>query len=610
MPAAKVTTTVEDQSTRVSSTSSYNAAIVIEAKKGPIDVPVKVTGQTDFLRKFTPNERYELGWDMGILEAYRYLEDQSGLYVVRCAHVEDSESDGSDASVSVAGCKFSIDIVGNQNVSFKDTEDYKNGLTYNQFKSLESDGDWKSGNNDACIIYASSPGKYGNDITVEIETDETKVKLAGAFLVRVYNNDILKETFTCSLDPSLKNGYGVNCSIDKVLQGSLYIRGAVNPIDTNLTEDAYVVEIVTDDEKVYTGYTNIEGTKGSTIDISNVYQNAYCKTLFRTMEDRTYTCKYTGKSVEHYVLPKAGRLDLSSGSDGTIATIGDRIRALKTLGNMNDVDIQLIMDGGQSSEAYQLAIKDICDKRDNSCHGIICTPYECEVNSDALTAITNYRKYDLNMNSYSMEMYTPHQKYYDEFNDRYVWLSPGPYVSSLIMQTARERGWHWAVAGYNRGIVDSVDVANAFDTTIVDELSDMQVNTIIKDPGSGNVIWDELTLWNQAADLQDAHIARWINIYLRPALKQMLKSFLFEFNDAETRNLIVKKIETFMDPQKAARACYAYRVVCDESNNLPNDIENNKLNCWLYVKPTKIAKWINQKIIVTPYSTNLESLEI
>ena len=69
-------------------------------------------------------------------------------------------------------------------------------------------------------------------------------------------------------------------------------------------------------------------------------------------------------------------------------------------------------------------------------------------------------------------------------------------------------------------------------------------------------------------------------------------------------------LDTFMQPQKSARAVYAYRIVCDESNNTDSDIANSILNSWLYIKATKISKWIKQSIIVTPTSVNLEEIEI
>ena len=104
MPAPRIITSIEDQSTRINSTGTYNAGIVIAAKKGEINKPIKVTGQSDFLRKFTPNERIEIGWDMAYYEAYQYLANQKNLYVVRAAHTEDLESKEDDYPVLYGGC--------------------------------------------------------------------------------------------------------------------------------------------------------------------------------------------------------------------------------------------------------------------------------------------------------------------------------------------------------------------------------------------------------------------------------------------------------------------------------------------------------------------------
>lgn len=535
MPAPKIVTNIEDQSTRVSTTGTYNAAIVIAAKKGEINKPIKVTGQSDFLRNFTPNERIEIGWDMAYYEAYQYLANQSNLYVVRAAHTEDLETDEVDYPALYGGCVIKTANAANDNMGLD------KGIVSPQEYSFQAD--------DVLLIYGANEGAYNNEISIVIDTDPKTVKLNGAFIVKVYKKNVLVETKTCSLNPSLKNGYGVNCFVETVLAGSLYVRAISNAIE---------------DEN------------------------------------------------GNYPLPKSQStpIALTGGSDGSAVTDADRIKALKTLSNLNNVNIQLIMDGGNTTATYAKAIADVCTARDESCNGIISTRYEDEVAADPLTAIKKYREEELNINNYNMELYTPHQMIYDEFNDRNIYVSPGPFVASLIMSTANALGWHWAVAGYNRGVVNSLDVAASFEPTVVDEFSDIQVNTIIKDPGFGNIIWDELTLQSTASDTQDAHIERYLNLYLRPTLKEALKPFLFEFNDEETRRVITRMIDTFMRSEKAARACYSYRIVCDETNNLDDDIQNNILNSWLYIKPTKIAKEIRQKIVVTPYSVDLESLEI
>lgn len=523
MPAPKVTTNVVDQSTRVVPLGTVNTGIVIAAKKGPIDTPILITGQTSFLRTFAPNERLEIGWDLAYFEAYKYLETQGRLYVVRAAADD----------VMYGGCTIKVADSENENMSLE-----KGLLDPKTNKFLEDD---------ALLIYGANPGAYNNDLSVIIVTDPEVVKLKNAFLLKVYKKGVLVETHTCSLDPSLKNGYGVNCFVETVLEGSLYVRAISYAVD-----------------------------------------------------------------IDGYPLPKAQEtmLPLVGGDDGSAVTDAERIRALKTLSNVNDIPLQLVIDAGNTTVAYQQAINDLCAVREDSCHGILSTRYEDEQNADAVNALKAYRKNDLNLNTYNCQLYTPHQKMYDQFNDRYIWVSPSCYVASLIAKYSESLGYHWAVAGYSRGVVNSIDVAKTFEPQEVDELSDNQINTIIKDPGSGNVIWDELTLQSTASDMQDAHIARYVNLFLRPSIKEALKPFLFEFNDEVTRALIVRMLDTFMQPQKSARAVYDYRIVCDESNNTDSDIANSILNSWLYIKATKISKWIKQSIIVTPTSVNLEEIEV
>lgn len=773
MPMPKVTTNVTDLTTRISSTGTYNSAIVIAAKKGPVNTPVLVTSQTDLLERYTPNEKIELGWDGAYYEAWTYLASQSNLYVVRAA-AEDA---------LYGGCLIKTTDSDDDHKSLE--EGFTIAKNTNALDNIDFDYE-----NDALLIYGADQGDYNNNISVAIITDPDEVKTEGCFMVRVYKDGVAVEEHICSLDPSFKNGYGVNCFTENTLKTSLYVRGDVND-DESLIKTSYEVslvgtvtfdtpiikvtnawtkdhkyeagdciksvalenadgfyeciqggysshdpvafasntayyETVEDNEcvwalreilKPYTLETNydakdivtitkgskvmrframVEGVTGTTepewfetdeegqptttpkttvddgtitwanldqtetvmdlkgytfkeaqagtklnLDKYDVYSDYYLASPINrpettyiddpttVIDERSegkaftinYTATYTGNtSVEHYVLPKPSKKQngayvptkLAGGSDGTAVQDGKRIEALKTLGNLNDINIQLVMDGGNTTPAYHRAIDDLCNKREQSCKGIISTPYENELGmltGSAQADILTYRRSQLNANTRNLELYTTHQLIYDEFNDRNVYVSPGCFVAARIMNVAQALGWHWAAAGYNRGVINSLDVANTFETSEVDTFSDNQINTIIKEPGMGNVIFDELTLLNKACDLQDAHITRWIDIYLRPRLKTALKSFLFEFNDEITRLLITKMIDNFMQPEVASRACYEYRVVCDETNNKPNDIQNNILNCWLFVKPTKLAKFIKQEIIIAPNSADLSDIE-
>lgn len=794
MPMPKVTTSVVDLSTRVTTTGTYNAAIVVAAKKGPVDTPVLVTSQTDFLEKFTPNEKIELGWDTALLEAYIYLGQQPNLYVVRSANTTSDETPALYGGCHIRTFKSEKEHAP-LDKGFKDVAEHtymNGGVPDTKTKHYDTPEDVLDEDEDAMIIYGSSQGAYSDDLAITIITDPDQVKLDGAFIVNVYKKGVLVETKTCSLDPSLKNGYGVNCYVENVLTASKYIRADVNDNDDAIKATSYEVavagqvnfkntvvdviekaltldslmmhpieaynvgdirwvndtngglegafgfykcvtagttassekrpafiskglykpsvidgtavwelqEIVKDyatetdynagdivrttvgantlyyralyagasgvempkfgtdvyevldgttlwenqaqtlNEVALTGYTHIKKAKDVPFDITNkLYSDLYLvtplerdKTIFidnplrrvdftkspaavvvdKEEKEIKYTAKYTGVAgAEHYCLPKATteKVALYGGSDGAAPTNVENIRALKTLKNTNAYDIQLIMDGGNTTPEYQRAIDDICVYRENSCKGIISTPYVNEMGmspsyASAQEAVVGYRKKELNANTRNLELYTTHQLVYDEFNDRNVYVSPSCFVAARIMNVAQTNGWHWASAGYNRGVINSLGVANNFDPTQVDTFSDAQINTIINEPGSGIVIFDDLNLQSQASDLQDAHISRYIDIYLRPKCKTALKSFLFEFNDEQTRMLVDKMLTTFLNEEVSARALYDYRIVVDETNNRPIDIQNSIMNVWIFVKCMKLAKWIDTKLIVTPYSVD------
>ena len=809
----KVTTSVVDLSTRVSATGTYNSAIVVAAKKGPIDTPTLVTSQTDFLERFTPNETLEIGLDTAMYEAYLYLAQQSNLYVVRSANTTDENDPALYGGCHIRTFKSDKDHAPIDD-GFRDVEEHvyngEGGIPDMSTKHYDTPEDVLDEANDAMIIYGSSQGAWNNDLAVTIITDPDKVKLEGAFIINVYKNKVLVETHTCSLDPSLKNGYGVNCYAETVLRSSNYIRADVSDDENVIKDTSYPLEVigkydfknatvefikeikvatgestfdtykitrkqaynegdirwvndenggiagaygyymcttagqtatniptfianstykatVVDGDVVWTlkeiekelaintdynageivckeltnksyyyrvlntgatgneetegfakgeyfvkdgtiefslqeqtvetlneiGYTYIEKPAGSTFNLDKytVYVDQFLgaeqvrpetvkinnplrsidwttgkvsvepeivaptyKATYGIYDKESGTYEYD-ELTEHYCLPKESTslVKLAGGSDGLAATNVENIRALKTLKNMNDYNIQLIMDGGNTTPEFQRAIDEVCTYREDSCKGIISTPYINEMNmhsdyTSSQEAIVGYRKKELNVNTRNLELYTTHQLIYDEFNDRNLYVSPSAFVAARIMAVAQEYGWHWAAAGYNRGVINSLDVAKSFDNSEIDTFSDAQVNTIIKEPGMGQVIFDELTLLAKASDLQDAHISRYIDIYLRPRIKNALKQFLFEFNDEQTRNLITKMLTTFMDPEVSARALYDYKIVCSEENNRPRDIQNNICNVWIFVQVMKLAKWIPVKLIVSPYGVSFDDL--
>lgn len=747
MPRSGVSDYINDQTNRVSTTGTYRTALVVASKKGNPNVPMLVTGQTNFLENFTPNETIELGSDLAMFEAYLYLNEQPNLYVVRAIHDD----------ALIGGCKIRTFKSSLKNESLK--EGFSN--------TDEADFDYEQ---DAVLIYGKDPGNYNNDISVAIITDPEEVRLDGCFIVRVYKNNVKVEDHICSLDPSFKDGFDVNCYVENVLKNSLYIRAMVNDDEDVITDTSYAVNVVgtvkftnstiavkttmlrdhaytkgtitrvadlsdqtafyectkdgttahvtpsftteeaykdvvedgdatwtlkeivkkyetekeykagdivtitnktkvmnfraktagttstvqptwiVDDVPVETvqdgtvtwvnldqteevssivAYTYKQGQADTKLDLSSykVYSDYYLvqeANLPKTVEiedptltvpatvtaDVTYVATYNGTvSEEHYTLPKASDIEagayvptkLAGGFDGSAVTDGDRIRALNTLRSTRDYTFQLIWDGGNTTPAYQREIDSLCEARNQSCHGILSVPFENatgRITGDAMQDTLDYRRNSLG-SSMNLELYTTHQLVYDQFNDRQMYVSPGCFVAARIMDVAQTYGWHYATAGENRGVINSLDTAVTYEDGVLDSFCDYQINPIIKEPGVGQIIGDDYTLISKACALQDAHISRYVNIYLRPRLRDSLKSFLFEFNDDETRNLITKMLETFMSPEVSSRAIEDYRIVCDRTNNKDIDIQNSICNVWVYIRPTYIIRWLKLGLILT-----------
>jgi hypothetical protein len=91
--------------------------------------------------------------------------------------------------------------------------------------------------------------------------------------------------------------------------------------------------------------------------------------------------------------------------------------------------------------------------------------------------------------------------------------------------------------------------------------------------------------WNRT------NVSRLIN-YVRRQLTLAARPFVFEPNDALTRNQIAGVIQTLMVDLVAKRGIYDYLVQCDEQNNTPARIDRNELWVDVAIEPVKAAEFI------------------
>jgi len=160
-----------------------------------------------------------------------------------------------------------------------------------------------------------------------------------------------------------------------------------------------------------------------------------------------------------------------------------------------------------------------------------------------------------------------------------------------------------AAAGTRRGNIDNATNIGYVDSTtgefitiktrigIRDVLYINFINPLVFFTGIGLLNYGNKTSFNSASALDRTNVARLI-AYVRRQLTLAARPFVFEPNDALTRQQLQGVIQTLMLDLKAKRGIYDYLVICDESNNTPARIDRNELWVDVALEPVKAAEFI------------------
>ncbi len=160
-----------------------------------------------------------------------------------------------------------------------------------------------------------------------------------------------------------------------------------------------------------------------------------------------------------------------------------------------------------------------------------------------------------------------------------------------------------AAAGTRRGIIDNALSIGYLDSEtgefistktrigIRDVLYINFINPLVFFTGNGLLNYGNKTSFNSQSALDRTNVARLV-AYIRRQLTIAARPFVFEPNDAITREEIAGVVESLMIDLVAKRGIYDYLVVCDESNNTPARIDRNELWIDVAIEPVKAAEFI------------------
>jgi hypothetical protein len=294
-----------------------------------------------------------------------------------------------------------------------------------------------------------------------------------------------------------------------------------------------------------------------------------------------------------------------SASGAFTVDLGDTTAAYNKFLDDSETDIDfLIMGPGlgskEASQAKANKIITICETRQD-CVGVVSPERTDVVNiSNSATQTANVIDFFSPISSSSYVVFDSAYKYvYDRFNDVFRYIPGNADIAGLMARTTRDSFPWFSPAGLQRGILlNSIKLAYNPTKAERDLLYQNRINPVINQPGTGVVLFGDKTGLAYASAFDRINVRR-LFLYIEDSLKRAADAQLFEFNDEITRANFVNITEPFLRDIQSKRGLIDFRVICDESNNTPDIIDNNEFRADIFLKPSKSINYVELTFVAT-----------
>ena len=386
---------------------------------------------------------------------------------------------------------------------------------------------------------------------------------------------------------------------DYLARYSNYLYAGDNPSDNAVASETVV----------RTGFSNKVAL--GTTDSSQYQLGELADSLWNTAaQDTTYSAlgnvTYTLKGGKDY----SG----ANNEGGLSATLGDIITGYRTFENRDDVPLDyLIMGPGFGnkfeSQAKAQELIAIAEQR-KDCMAMI-SPHRADVvdvsNSDTQT--DNIIEFYSSMPSSSYAVFDTGYKYtYDRFNNKFRYIPTNGDIAGLCVRTAVFAYPWFSPAGQQRGILNkAIKLAYNPSKAQRDQLYPARINSIVTQPGVGTLLFGDKTGLGYASAFDRINVRR-LFLTVEQALERSAQAQLFELNDEITRANFINIVEPYLREVQAKRGLYGFLVVCDETNNTPDIIDNNEFRADIYLKPAKSINYVTLTFVATRTGVSFEEV--
>ena len=308
-----------------------------------------------------------------------------------------------------------------------------------------------------------------------------------------------------------------------------------------------------------------------------------------------------------------GGVDYQAGG-GMAATLGGLNTSYNIFGNKEEVAVDYIMMGPSlldetESQAKANLVISLAEGR-KDCMAVV-SPHRANVVNvnNAATQTDNVLRFYSPLSSSSYAVFDSGYKYtYDRFNNEFRYLPCNPDVAGLMVRTSIESYPWFSPAGLTRGVLNNaIKLAYNPSKTQRDVLYGSRVNSIVNQRGSGILLFGDKTGLAYASAFDRINVRR-LFLTVEQALEVAANAQLFQINDSITRSNFVNIVEPYLRDVEAKRGIYGFLVVCDDTNNTPDIIDNNEFRADIYLKPTKSINYITLTFVATRTGVAFEEI--
>ena len=179
----------------------------------------------------------------------------------------------------------------------------------------------------------------------------------------------------------------------------------------------------------------------------------------------------------------------------------------------------------------------------------------------------------------------------DTQNGSMIWLPPTFEYVRLAAQTDNQQAPWFAVAGYNRGQLQSSVVKMKINQDNADILYGGRINPIRSFPNSPLMIWGNKTLQVADTALSSINVARLL-LQLQKLVANVAIRLVFEPNDTTLQQQFLTLVKPILASVKAQRGVIDFQVTCDGTNNTADTMDRLELVGTILIKPTLAAEHI------------------